>query len=217
MKYFTIPEFEHSLTAALKGYDNEAPREVRRNIEYLVDTVLDPLREAMGFPLVITSGYRCTDLNRDVGGSPTSQHLLGLAADFRPNYTSADEMAERMDRIRGWFRERLTDYQTNRLADDSRLTDDSRLADCQTNRLADNRKDCRTADECLDEGSMAEVLSDSLNSPKVCQSEEESLKVAWDQMIDYGTFFHVGIRPEDSTNRFQMLKRNSYGQGYRKD
>ena len=36
-------------------------------------------------------------------------------------------------------------------------------------------------------------------------------------MIDYGTFFHVGIRPEGSTNRFQMLRYNSYGQGYRKD
>ena len=183
MKYFTFPEFEYSLTAALKGYDNEAPREARRNIEYLVDTVLDPLREAMGFPLVITSGYRCTELNRDVGGSPTSQHLLGLAADFRPNYTSADKMAERMDKVRGWFKERLTDYQTNRLADDS-----------------------------PGNGSDAKALSDSL---PVCKSA--SLKVAWDQMIDYGTFFHVGIRPEGSTNRRQMLKRNSYGQGYKRD
>ena len=120
MKFFSFPEFENSLTAALKGYDNEAPREARRNIEYLVDTVLDPLREAMGFPVIITSGYRCAELNRDVGGSPTSQHLLGLAADFRPNYTNPDEMAERMARIREWVKERLTDFKTNRLADESR-------------------------------------------------------------------------------------------------
>ena len=119
MKFFSLSEFEHSLTAALTGYDNEAPREAKRNIEHLVDTVLDPLREYLGSPIVITSGYRCRDLNNDVGGSPTSQHLLGLAADFRPNYTNPDEMADRMNRIRRWFKERLSDYQTNRLADES--------------------------------------------------------------------------------------------------
>ena len=102
MKYFTFPEFEYSLTASLKGYDNEAPREARRNIEYLVDTVLDPLREYLGCPIVITSGYRCRDLNNDVGGSPTSQHLLGLAADFRPLHATD----EQMDAVRQWFKNR---------------------------------------------------------------------------------------------------------------
>ena len=106
MKYFTFPEFEYSLTAALKGYDNEAPREVRRNIEYLVDTVLDPLREYLGSPIVITSGYRCRDLNNDVGGSPTSQHLLGLAADFRPLHATDEQMA----RIREWFKEKASPH-----------------------------------------------------------------------------------------------------------
>lgn len=174
MKYFTIPEFEHSLTATLKGYDNEAPREARRNIEYLVDTVLDPLREAMGFPLVITSGYRCTDLNHDVGGSPTSQHLLGLAADFRPLHATDEQMA----RIREWFKEKASPQPSPK-------------------------------------GKGA--ANGSNQSPLLQEGKGEAPEVAWDQMIDYGTFFHVGIRPEGSTNRFQMLKRNSYGQGYRKD
>ena len=84
MKYFTFSEFERSMVAALKGYDNELTRGATHNIKYLVDSVLDPLREYLGQPIIITSGYRCADLNRDVGGSPTSAHLLGLAADFHP-------------------------------------------------------------------------------------------------------------------------------------
>ena len=68
---------------------------------------------------------------------------------------------------------RLTDYQTNRLADNSRLADDSRLADYQTNRLADNSRLAdyqtnRLADDSRGSGSDAEVLSDSLT---VCKSE----------------------------------------------
>ena len=52
----------------------------------LVDNVLDPLREAWGGPIRVNSGYRCTKLNKAVGGTPNSQHLLGEAADI---YTDA--------------------------------------------------------------------------------------------------------------------------------
>ena len=44
--------------------------------------MLDPLREAYGKPIKVNSGYRCPDLNLAVGGSKTSQHMLGLAADI---------------------------------------------------------------------------------------------------------------------------------------
>ena len=50
-------------------------------LQRLVLQVLDPLREAWGHPLHINSGYRCPELNRLVGGVPTSQHVLGQAAD----------------------------------------------------------------------------------------------------------------------------------------
>lgn len=43
---------------------------------------LDALREDLGRPVTITSGYRCEAHNRAVGGSPNSQHLLGKAADI---------------------------------------------------------------------------------------------------------------------------------------
>lgn len=82
MKHFSFQEFERSETAYRHGIDNTAPEGARRNIAALVDRVLDPLREAWGKPLTVTSGYRCPELNRIVGGAKTSHHLRGMAADI---------------------------------------------------------------------------------------------------------------------------------------
>lgn len=46
---------------------------------------LEEIRELLGVPLTITSGYRNNALNKAVGGSPTSKHKVGLCADFKPN------------------------------------------------------------------------------------------------------------------------------------
>jgi uncharacterized protein YcbK (DUF882 family) len=63
--------------------------------EVIVDPVLlnglQELRDLLGKPLIITSGYRCKKHNKDVGGSPNSQHLLGKAADI---YAPAFEIHE---------------------------------------------------------------------------------------------------------------------------
>lgn len=82
MKHFSFQEFERSETAYRHGIDNTAPEGARRNIAVLVDRVLDPLREAWGKPLTVTSGYRCPELNKIVGGAKTSHHLRGMAADI---------------------------------------------------------------------------------------------------------------------------------------
>ena len=47
-----------------------------------MDSVLDPLREWYGKPIVVNSGYRCLALNKAVGGATTSQHMSGQAADI---------------------------------------------------------------------------------------------------------------------------------------
>ena len=44
---------------------------------------LDKAREIAGVPFVITSGFRCPKHNKEIGGSPTSSHLKGLAADIK--------------------------------------------------------------------------------------------------------------------------------------
>ena len=82
MKYFTIKELCKSSTATLKRIDNTPNSEIVNNLEQLVDNILDPLREEYGKPIKVNSGYRCDALNKAVGGSKTSQHTYGLAADI---------------------------------------------------------------------------------------------------------------------------------------
>ena len=84
MKYFTITELCYSDTAKKKGIDNSPTTAVRANLVALIETLLDPLREAWKSPIRVTSGYRCGILNRAVGGSSTSAHLYGCAADIVP-------------------------------------------------------------------------------------------------------------------------------------
>lgn len=82
-KYFTVAEMLKSQTAEKNQINNTPSVEVEQNIEELLG-VLDGLREFYGKPIKITSGYRCTELNKLVGGSPTSAHVIGYAADLQP-------------------------------------------------------------------------------------------------------------------------------------
>lgn len=84
MTYFTISELVASDTAKAKGIDNSPTTEVRANLVALIETLLDPLREAWKSPIKVTSGYRCAALNKAVKGSSTSAHPYGCAADIVP-------------------------------------------------------------------------------------------------------------------------------------
>ncbi len=83
MKYFTYKELTKSATAQRRGIDNTPNGIVKANLTALVANVLDPLREAWGEPIIVTSGYRSVRLNRAVGGASKSQHTEGKAADIR--------------------------------------------------------------------------------------------------------------------------------------
>lgn len=83
MKYFSINELTFSDTAVRKGIDNTPSAAVKANLTALVANILDPLREAYGKPITVSSGYRCARLNRAVGGAARSQHLTGQAADLQ--------------------------------------------------------------------------------------------------------------------------------------
>lgn len=82
-KNFDLEEFIYSETADAKGIDNAPDGEVINNISRLVNDVLQPLRSLYGKPIYINSGYRCRELNEEVGGVETSYHRRGLAADCR--------------------------------------------------------------------------------------------------------------------------------------
>jgi zinc D-Ala-D-Ala carboxypeptidase len=60
------------------------PAAVRENAERFASEVFEPARALVGRPLQVNSGYRCPGLNRAIGGSKTSAHMLGLAADIFP-------------------------------------------------------------------------------------------------------------------------------------
>ena len=83
-KNFTLEEFIRSSTAERMGIDNvPKDEEVIENMKALCLEVLQPLRDYVGAPVHINSGYRCPELNVAVGGVKNSQHCRGEAADIR--------------------------------------------------------------------------------------------------------------------------------------
>ena len=91
-KNFTLNEFTKSVSAIRNGIENSPTSEHIRNIQLLVKYVLQPLREALGSPIRITSGYRSENLNKAIRGShkiikgkyvATSQHCKGQASDIQ--------------------------------------------------------------------------------------------------------------------------------------
>ena len=82
MKYFCIEELTASATALREGIDNRPNKCACHLLHVLVQQLLDPIREAWGEPIVVSSGYRCKQLNELVGGVKNSHHILGCAADI---------------------------------------------------------------------------------------------------------------------------------------
>ena len=81
--HFALHEFIRSATARKHGIANNPPPEAVENLKLLCRHTLEPLREALGLPVVITSGYRCKALNNIIAHhSNRSQHMKGQAADF---------------------------------------------------------------------------------------------------------------------------------------
>ena len=97
MKYFSINELTSSATALREGIDNRPGKCAYHLLHVLVEQLLDPIREAWGELIIVSSGYRCKQLNELVGGAKHSHHIIGCAADiiagnradhrrlFRPN------------------------------------------------------------------------------------------------------------------------------------
>ena len=96
-EHFKLSEFTQSGTARRHKVKNvPGPREVER-LRFLCVKSLEPMRRRFG-AIRITSGFRCKKLNALVGGSPTSQHVLGEAADI--NVPNAEVGMKMYDYIR---------------------------------------------------------------------------------------------------------------------
>lgn len=86
MKYFSISELTYSDTAKKYKIDNTPTLTDVQHLNELVDNLLDPIREAWGSGIKITSGYRSKKLNDKLSGSAkNSSHLIGYAADTYPS------------------------------------------------------------------------------------------------------------------------------------
>lgn len=81
-KNFTLAELTRSDTAKARGIQNIPNEEEYKNMVTLCKNILQPLREKLGKPITVNSCFRCSELNKAVGGAKNSQHLTGSAADI---------------------------------------------------------------------------------------------------------------------------------------
>ena len=82
--HFTKEELEFSETATRLGINNTIPPELMDNAKKLA-LGLENVRELLGTPIYISSGFRCIELNNILHSKPTSSHVQCLAADIRPS------------------------------------------------------------------------------------------------------------------------------------
>lgn len=109
--HFELHEFTKSATARDHGIKNEPAPEHVENLRALCIHTLEPLREALGLPIIITSGYRCKALNHLlVNHSVKSQHMNGQAADFYVGWNgSKEEEPSRRELLIKAFRQIILD------------------------------------------------------------------------------------------------------------
>lgn len=92
-KWFTTEEMCVSASYPKLVEVPEDGSQIYWNIQYTIER-LDRIREEWGSPIIVTSGYRPQKLNKAVGGSRTSAHLTGMAADIHPKKGSIMKLAE---------------------------------------------------------------------------------------------------------------------------
>ena len=92
-QHFNLHEFARSEKAAELGIDNTPAPEHAEALRLLCLHVLQPLREHLGKPITITSGYRSPALNKAIGGAAGSQHTKGEAADIKVRGLPAEDLA----------------------------------------------------------------------------------------------------------------------------
>lgn len=94
-EHFTLAEMTASDSAARRGIDNAPDAQAVANLRRLC-TFLEQIRLLFNKPILVSSGYRSFELNRVIGGSVTSAHMQGLAADINVVGVTPRVLAQRV-------------------------------------------------------------------------------------------------------------------------
>ena len=188
--HFSLLELTESATARQRDIANIPPPEAVENLKRLCKGTLEPLRKALGLPVIITSGYRCKELNNIVNrSSKTSQHMLGQAADF---YISSDGS---MRQSRGSRFNGLRPVQGSLTKVRATQGSMTRFSDLKV------QSDLKVDDKVL---GRRELLI--MGFRLIILNED----IDYDQLILYPTFIHVSYVSR-SKNRRKIIKANGHG------
>ncbi len=200
--HFKLSEFVVSETASRHGIDNTPPEEAVENLRRLCQGTLEPLREALQLPVVITSGFRTKALNdRLAHSSERSQHMQGCAADFYVSCAAEPRFK----------------------AAEPRFKVQCGFAAVQGSRFSDLKVQ---SDPRVDDKVQGSRVDDKVQGSKVQGRREVLIKafrliitspeIDYDQLILYPNFIHVSYVSKER-NRHNILKARSNGKlGYGK-
>ena len=190
--HFSLLELTESATARQRDIANIPPPEAVENLKRLCKGTLEPLRKALGLPVIITSGYRCKELNNIVNrSSKTSQHMQGCAADFY--VSSAGSMRQSRGsrlKVQGQSDQRSMTRFSDQGQSDLKVDD---KVQCGKAAVQDSKVLGRR--ELLIMGFRLIILNEDID---------------YDQLILYPTFIHVSYVSR-SKNRRKIIKANGHG------
>ena len=109
-KDFGLEEFTVSQIAAREGFNNSPRPAEASNLKRLCETILQPLRDSLGKGIRVSSGYRTYALNSLVGGSKTSAHIEGRAADITVSGLTPTQLAEKIIELRLPFEQCIQEF-----------------------------------------------------------------------------------------------------------
>lgn len=111
--HFTLAEFTASDTAQRHGIDNTPSRQIIEELKRTA-SLMEQVRTILNCPIIITSGYRCSALNKLIGSKkPTSKHVQGLACDFKASaYGDPLKVCQAIDRSSIVFGKLILEFYT---------------------------------------------------------------------------------------------------------
>ena len=140
---FSLSELTRSQTATRKGIDNTPNAEQLANLTALCECVLQPVRNYFGMVVRISSGLRVPELNSAIGGSTTSDHCKGMAADIEvpgvDNLALAEWVVKNLE-----FRQVILEFYTPGIPDSGWVHVSYNPSDNKKQALTATKKDGKT-------------------------------------------------------------------------